>query len=112
MYALSLQPGTDRILSVTTDEFAPAWEIRVETLPEGDISNYRYTNNGFVYDPTPLDKGPAVEHNIEAGKLFSWNGNTYRAIMAIAKGEYVTERNAEQVSIEEYLNTLNAQEVT
>lgn len=25
----------------------------VETLPEGDISNYKYINNEYIYDPLP-----------------------------------------------------------
>lgn len=52
LYALNL--GEDnRILSATYDEYAPENHPRVETLPDGDISDYKYENGEYVYDPLP-----------------------------------------------------------
>lgn len=53
-YALNL--NTDKrilsacnVLSVGTYTNMPI----VNTLPEGDITNYKYINNEYVYDPLP-----------------------------------------------------------
>lgn len=52
MYALNL--GEDgRILSATRPEYAPGSQPRVETLPDGDISDYRYVDGEYIYDPLP-----------------------------------------------------------
>lgn len=52
MYALNLDTD-NRILSVTYDEFAPEDYPRVETIPEGNVADYKYINNEYVYDPLP-----------------------------------------------------------
>lgn len=52
MYALNL--GIDgRVLSATSEEFAPAGSVLVNNLPEGDIYDYLYKNDEYVYDPLP-----------------------------------------------------------
>lgn len=52
MYALNLD--TDgRILSATFEEYAPPEQPRVEILPDGDVSDYRYVDGEYVYDPLP-----------------------------------------------------------
>lgn len=56
-YALNLaQDG--RVLSVTYPEFAPGDAITTETLPEGNVADYRYVDGAFVYEPIVL---PEVE---------------------------------------------------
>lgn len=57
MYALNLD-NENRILSVTFDEFAPAEQPRVEELPEGNIADYKYIDNEFVYEPLPQPEPP------------------------------------------------------
>lgn len=59
MYALNLADD-GRILSVTLDRFAPPEQPRVETLPDGDVTDYLYVNKTFVYDPilTPDQPDP------------------------------------------------------
>ena len=60
MYALNLD--TDyRILSATFDEYAPEEQLRVEELPEGDISDYKYVDGEYVYDPLPDPEPQPVE---------------------------------------------------
>lgn len=63
MYALNLDTDK-RILSATFDEFAPADQPRVETLPEGDITDYKYIDNEFVYDPLPKPEPPEPQPTI------------------------------------------------
>ena len=50
IYALNLADD-GRILSVTLDRFAPPDQPRVDTLPDGDITEYRYVGGEFVHDP-------------------------------------------------------------
>lgn len=67
-YALNLADD-GRILSVTYAEFAPNDAVPVDELPGGDITEYRYVNGGFVYDPLPepeTDKTPTQLDIIEA----------------------------------------------
>lgn len=64
MYALKLDKD-NRILSVTFDRFAPEDQIRVETLPEGNVTDYKYENGVFVYDPLPVeDPEPTLEDRV------------------------------------------------
>ena len=109
MFALNIDAETGRILSVTSERYATKSYKLVETLPRGDISDYIYINDEFVYSPINYD--PCANANIEKGKIFTIDDKTYCAKMPIARGEYITSRNAEPVSVEEYLNALQAQEV-
>lgn len=64
LYALNLAED-GRILSATEDKYGTEGQPRVATLPSGetpeenDISNYRYVDNAFVYDPLPQPEPPA-----------------------------------------------------
>lgn len=53
-YALKLS-GDGRILSVTFPQYAPQG-VLVDTLPDGDVHDYRYADGAYLYDPLP----PAV----------------------------------------------------
>ena len=53
IYALDLDPETNRIISVTYDQYAIPEQPRVNELPEGDIVNYLYIDGEFIYDPLP-----------------------------------------------------------
>ena len=108
VYALNLDPETYRVLSVTEDQYGAEGQPRVESFPEGDISDYLYVNGEFVYSPLPPEY-PLCPRDVEAGKAFSMNGELYRARTAIAKGEPVTPYNSEAVSQEDLLNALEAQ---
>ena len=69
LYALNLAED-GRILSVTYDEYAPPEQPRTGTLPDGDISEYRYANGEFIHDPLPQpDPEPAeptAEEDLQA----------------------------------------------
>lgn len=60
MYALNLSED-GRILSATYPEYAPEDAVIVETLPDGDISDYLYIDGGFSYDPLPEPEQPKTE---------------------------------------------------
>ena len=61
MYALNLDPADKRILSATFEQYAAPGQPIVETLPEGDISDYRYVDGEYVYDPLPKPPEPTPE---------------------------------------------------
>ena len=44
-----------RILFATSPEYTPQDSVVVDTLPEGDISNYRYVDGEYIYDPIPVE---------------------------------------------------------
>ncbi len=52
LYALNLDED-DRILSVTYETYAVAGMPIVEVLPDGDITDYKYIDGSYVYDPLP-----------------------------------------------------------
>ena len=54
-YALNLADD-GRILSVTYEEYAPIDAVLVESLPEGDDTDYRYIDDEFIYDPLPVEE--------------------------------------------------------
>lgn len=51
-YALNLNED-GRILSVTYESYAIAGTPVSDTLPDGDISDYKYINGEFIYEPLP-----------------------------------------------------------
>lgn len=58
-YALNLAED-GRILSATYEQFAVGAMPIVETLPDGDISEYRYVDGEYIHDPLPKPK-PVAE---------------------------------------------------
>ena len=60
MYALNLNEN-NRILSATYDQYASAFQPRVNTLPDGNINDYLYINGEYVYDPLPIPPEPEPE---------------------------------------------------
>jgi len=60
-YALNLDADS-RILSATYETYAAAGMPIVETLPDGDITDYKYIDGSYVYDPLPkTDPDPEPE---------------------------------------------------
>lgn len=61
MYALNLN-SDNRILSACVVlPSTPAALPRVDTLPEGDVSDWLYQGKKFVYDPLPRPEPPEPE---------------------------------------------------
>lgn len=105
MYALNLDHETGRVLSATFPQYAPEGAPQVETLPEGDLSNYVYREGEFIYSPPPAEY-PRVSVDIEAGRIFTVGEDYYRATMPIPRGEAVTRYNSEPVSVVDIVNAL------
>lgn len=63
-YALNLAED-GRILSVTFEKYAPANDVIVEELPDGDVSQYRYVDGEFVHDPIPEEKPDAAPTQLD-----------------------------------------------
>lgn len=59
-YALNLAEG-GRILSATYEKYASEGAVIVDTLPDGDISDYRYVDGEYVYEPLPVEPEPEAE---------------------------------------------------
>ena len=65
-YALNLN-NENRILSVTFEKYAAKNNILVDTLPEGNVIDYKYINNEYVYEPLPIpEETPSQLDIIEA----------------------------------------------
>ena len=78
-YALNL--NTDgRILSATYETYAAAGMPIVETLPDADITDYKYINNEYVYDPLPVAV-TAEEATAEGDTLSMIVDHEYRLTM-------------------------------
>ena len=72
-YALNLAED-GRVLSVTFEKYSPVNAVIVEELPEGDVSNYRYVDGEFIYDPIPVIevvKQPTQLDRIEAQLVYT-----------------------------------------
>lgn len=63
-YALNLAED-GRILSATFEKYAPKNAVLVDTLPDGDISDYRYVNGEYVYEPLPEPEPEEAEPTTE-----------------------------------------------
>ena len=65
MYALNLDTD-NRILSacVCLDGFE--YDDKVDTLPDGDITDYKYINGDYVHDPLPKPEPIGPEPTAES----------------------------------------------
>ena len=64
MYALNLGEN-NRILSATYAKFAVPGQPIVDTIPKGNINDYRFVNGGYIYDPLPVPPEPTPEPSAE-----------------------------------------------
>lgn len=64
MYSLNLDKD-GRILSVTYDEFATDDMPRVNTLPDGNVADYKYIDGEFVYEPLPEPEPTPTEPTVD-----------------------------------------------
>ena len=51
-YALNLADD-GRVLYATFEKYAPVCSVLVDELPDGNLSDYIWQDNAFVYDPLP-----------------------------------------------------------
>lgn len=85
----------------------------VDTIPDGDISDYRCVLDDnldwkYEYDPIPEPfTVPVAPRNITAGEYVTVNGTMYKATTNIPSGEpIITGQNAIETTIEEQLAEL------
>ena len=76
-YALNLAED-GRVLSATYERFAAPGAVLVEAIPEGDLSDYRWKDGEFVYDPLP-ESDPAPEEPSQLDRVEAQA--TYTAMM-------------------------------
>lgn len=55
MYAINIDEN-NRILRTTFAEYAESDSILVDTLPEGDVHEYKYVDGEYVHDPLPVEE--------------------------------------------------------
>ena len=65
MYALNLAED-GRILSATFEQYASDGQPIVGTLPDGDIADYIYMDDEYVYSPLPKPEEPMLGQTIES----------------------------------------------
>lgn len=63
-YALNLSED-NRILSATYEQYAAEDAVLVDELPEGNIADYLYINEEYVYSPLPKPELPEREPTAE-----------------------------------------------
>ena len=70
MYALNLAED-GRILSATYPQYATPNMALVETLPDGDICDFRYIAGKYVYEPLPKPEEPAAEEDATTDEVLN-----------------------------------------
>lgn len=63
-YALNLSED-GRILSATYPEYAPEDAIIVDALPEGDITEYIYSDGLYTHDPKPIIEETTIPSQLD-----------------------------------------------
>jgi len=58
MYALNLNTDNRILSACIVLPSTPASMPRVDRLPDGDITNYRYEGGEYIYDPLPEPEPP------------------------------------------------------
>ena len=73
-YALNLAED-GRVLSATFEKYAPADSVLVDNLPDGNLSDYRWQDGAFVYDPLPepdpVPEEPSQLDRVEAQATYT-----------------------------------------
>ena len=80
----------------------------VDALPDGNIVDYLYIDNQYVYDPLPKPSVfPVAPRNITEGEYITINGVLYKALSNIPSGASIIEgQNVVVTTIEEQLYEL------
>ena len=107
MYALNLDVS-GRVLSATYPRYTPTDAVTVDSLAEGDISDYLYTGGKYTYSPLPKPGNTVTApRNIAAGDYITVNGVLYKATTNIPNGgAIITGQNAEETTVEAQLYEL------
>lgn len=79
-YALNLDADA-RILSATYEAYAVAGMPIVDILPDNDITDYKYIDGSYVYDPLPRPEPQPEEPSVEEDTLSMLVEHEERIIM-------------------------------
>lgn len=113
-YALNLAED-NRILSVTFKEYASEDAVLVDELPAGDVSDYKYENEEYIYEPIEKPNYDAVEQIAALKKqLASTDYKIIKCSEAQLVGEElpydITALHAERQAIRNQINELEGSE--
>ena len=64
MYSLNLEED-GRILSACVCIVGQTYNNIIDTMPDGDITDYKYIDGSYVYDPLPKPEPTAQEPTVE-----------------------------------------------
>lgn len=109
-YALNIADDK-RILSATFEEYATDNMPIVDTLPEGNITDYLYVDGEYVYKPIPVSS-PTVEEQIAELKaqLTATDYKVIKCSEAQMAGEElpydIAELHAERQALRNEINAL------
>jgi hypothetical protein len=105
MYGIYLDEYNRVLLAVPANVAIPEEAIFVDSIPDGDITDYLYVEGEFVYDPIPADSHMHVApRNITEGECITVDGVMYKAITNIPNGaSIITGQNAVVTTVEEQL---------
>lgn len=106
MYALNLDPADKRILSATLEKYASLGMPIVETLPDGNLLDYRYIDSEYVYDPIPMpDSYELASRRYNVGELIEGQGKMFEVISIIPAGaKLISGSNIRVITLEEYID--------
>ena len=90
MYSLNLAED-NRILSACVCLEGFDYSNTVETLPDGNIAEYKYIKGEFVHDPEPKPDPPEPEPTAEEDTLSMIVDHEYRLTMLELQSNRVTE---------------------
>lgn len=107
MYVLNLSED-NRILSVTFEEFSAPGQPLVEELPDGDISNYLYINNEYIYSPIfEIITYPQADKNYSIGDTTTIEGVMYEFTSNTPRGtRIIVNQNAIITTFDDQLKKL------
>lgn len=110
MYALNLSTD-NRILSATYEQFAAPGQPLVETLPDGNMLDYRYVDGEYVYDPI---QEPVVyvtaDKNYNKGDVATIDGVMYEFLANVPRGvKLVVGQNVAVTSFDEQIAKLKGE---
>lgn len=106
MYALNINSSDKRILSATFEKYAIPGMPIVETLPDGNLLDYRYVDSEYVYDPIPVpDSYELASRRYNVGELIEGQGEIFEVISIIPAGaKLIPGSNIRAITLEEYID--------
>lgn len=106
MYALNLAEDNHILSASFETEYTPPEQPRVETLPDGDISDYRYEDGEYVYDPViEPETYELAARRYNVGDLIENGSELYEVISVIPAGsKLIPGSNVKRITLEEYIN--------